>query len=40
VYDSGFDYSDEIEILLRNVLPKKESEIQETEIDTNTETGK
>lgn len=40
VYDSGFDYSDEIEILLRNVIPKKESEIQETEIDTNTETGK
>ena len=39
-YDRGFDHSDEIEILLRNVLPKKESEIQETEIDTNTETGK
>ena len=39
-YDTGFDHSDEIEILLRNVLPKDSDQPQNTEIDINTETGK
>jgi ribosome-binding factor A len=39
-YDAGFDHSDEIEILLRNVLPKDSDQPQNTEIDINTETGK
>ena len=36
IYDAGFDYSDEIEILLRNILPKDSEEQLEAEIDINT----
>ena len=39
VYDAGFDHSDEIEILLRSVLPKDSYESQESDLDLNTETA-
>ena len=39
VYDAGFDHSDEIEILLRSVLPKDSVESQESDLDLNTETA-
>ena len=32
-YDTGFDHSDEIEILLRNVLPEDIGQQQESEFD-------
>ena len=35
VYDAGFDHSDEIEILLRNVLPEDTGEQKEAEFDKN-----
>jgi len=34
-YDSGFDHSDEIEILLRNILPKNTEQQRESEFDKN-----
>ena len=34
-YDRGFDHSDEIEILLRNVLPKDFGQQRESECDKN-----
>jgi ribosome-binding factor A len=39
VYDAGFDHSDEIEILLRSVLPKDSEGSQESDLDPNTETA-
>ena len=39
VYDAGFDHSDEIEILLRSVIPKDSDETQESDLDLNTETA-
>ena len=35
VYDAGFDHSDEIEILLRNVLPEDTGQQKESEFDKN-----
>ena len=40
VYDAGFDHSDEIEMLLRSVLPKDSDQSQESDIDLNVETAK
>ncbi|HCB32730.1 MAG TPA: 30S ribosome-binding factor RbfA [Deltaproteobacteria bacterium] len=34
-YDRGFDHSDEIEILLRNVLPEDTGQQRESEFDKN-----
>ena len=34
-YDGGFDHSDEIEILLRNVLPEDTGQQKESEFDKN-----
>ena len=39
VYDAGFDHSDEIEMLLRSVLPKDSDQSQESDIDLNVETA-
>ena len=39
VYDAGFDHSDEIEMLLRSVLPKDLDQSQESDIDLNVETA-
>ena len=39
VYDPGFDHSNEIEILLRSVLPKGSDESLESDLDSNTETN-
>ncbi len=39
VYDAGFDHSDEIEMLLRSVLPKDLAQSQESDIDLNVETA-
>ncbi len=39
VYDAGFDHSDEIEILLRSVLPKDSDQSQESDLDLNAETA-
>ena len=39
LYDPGFDHSDEIEILLRSVLPKDSDGPQESDLDLNTETA-
>ena len=39
VYDAGFDHSDEIEMLLRSVLPKDSDQFQESDIDLNIETA-
>ena len=38
VYDAGFDHSDEIEILLRSVIPKDSYQSQESDLDLNVET--
>ncbi|MEC9012260.1 MAG: 30S ribosome-binding factor RbfA [SAR324 cluster bacterium] len=39
VYDAGFDHSDEIEMLLRSVLPKVSDQSQESDLDLNVETA-
>lgn len=39
VYDAGFDHSDEIEMLLRSVLPKDSDQSQESDLDLNVETA-
>ncbi|MEC7886326.1 MAG: 30S ribosome-binding factor RbfA [SAR324 cluster bacterium] len=39
VYDVGFDHSDEIEMLLRSVLPKVSDQSQESDLDLNVETA-
>lgn len=39
VYDAGFDHSDEIEMLLRSVLPKDSDQSQVSDIDLNVETA-
>ena len=39
VYDAGFDHSDEIEMLLRSVLPKDSDQSQESDLDLKVETA-
>ena len=39
VYDAGFDHSDEIEMLLRSLLPKDSDQSQESDIHLNVETA-
>ena len=39
VYDAGFDHSDEIETLLRSLIPKVSDQSQKSELDLNAETA-